>query len=206
MERLIYVMISAKIRKSIVGGWLKTSPEWKAVLVSRKEAQRYIAEQAVAVLSEEEKRYIEVFGIDRTRLQSQIHYSNVTQVAAVGGLRTKNVWMGYSFGSTMYQGREYLDSAMLRVEGDPIYVNPGKVPMLFALDRDALVKFKEDQPEVYLGVAERLIKWYDAMAEFNNKLKGLGMVITRDEMTLTLLKKYVKGLYDGREKEIETEV
>ena len=202
-ERLIYVMIDAKIRKSIVRGWVETSPEFKAVQETWEEAGRYIGEQAMAILTKEEKKYLEVFGLERAKVQGKISYHSVSAFAREAEIElSTQKW--YSFGGCMYKGRTFLDKDVLRAYGDVEYVNPGNVPLLVSLTQEDIKSFKEERPEIFYEVTSRLVAWFEALYKFNEKLKGIGMIMTRDDITLTHLKKYLKNLYDGRKQE-ETE-
>lgn len=202
-ERLIYVMIDAKTRKSIVRGWIETSPEFKAVQETWKEAGRYIAEQALASLTDKEKKYLEVFGLERTKTQGRISYHSVGAFAKEAGMSLA-IEKWFSFGSCIYNGRTFFDRHSLRKCDQVEYVDPGNVPLLFLINQDDIKRFKEEKPEIFLEVTTRLVAWFDALYKFNEKLKGIGMILTRDDITLTLLKKYLKNLYDGRKRE-ETE-
>ena len=72
------------------------------------------------------------------------------------------------------------------------------------LTQEDIKSFKEERPEIFYEVTSRLVAWFEALYKFNEKLKGIGMIMTRDDITLTHLKKYLKNLYDGRKQE-ETE-
>lgn len=196
-------MINSGRSKLIVKNWIKQSKEFNEARRLKAELEKMLEEECYNVLSEDEKRYIELRGIEYVKLQKSITSEDYsTRLSKIYGKSFMNFdrrnnlcgsWM-YVDGNckTIYEGfPEMSDITYIRV--------PTKTPFLFSPENCNEEEFKKEQqmyPEFFKKFNGTFKEYVKNLVALDKKVKELATVVFANNASLRIIKAEYEELYN----------
>lgn len=178
------------------------------MLECNREIKRVIEEKAWSVTNEDEKKYIEVFGWDRTRTQPGLCITgSIDRLGKFCDGRIPEV-KSYPFCISYLKSNDRI----ILINDDDLPVNlrtlrdvdiEKETPLLCDFGREDSVKeFIETYPETW----ETLVNLFEGLVRsaisIDKKIQAMGEVFCRQDTTMTYLKTYIPELWKyGKEEE-----
>lgn len=178
-----------RVQKEIIfSSVMKKIPEFSLVKSEKIELRKYFKEKAYDVLTEDEKKFIELAPHKVIKWQPEIYiggcgyYNDCIFDDGVPKLKSKGCSNSYSI-----SGFGYFWDGSLGIESNP----EDKIPFLAY----NLKELKKNHPKIYEGVKTRLISIINNRNSYVKILDILDHVLSAKDMTLTVLKKNYMELY-----------
>lgn len=196
-------MIKASDRIKIITEWILSSPEYNALSGLRDNIRQLIINQADSVLTDEEKKYINVYGWDKTKEQDSIDsdfFDYFNEKEKLKSIPYDSCCNNYGAATTIYDGSKL----PILKELDCITI-PSHTPYLFSIDRYSryskenrytLENMKKLYPEFYKALKSEVRMYVSTVDKLDKKIKALADVICDKKATMTILKGNYKELFD----------
>lgn len=179
-------MLTRGQKEIIFSSVMKKIPEFSLVKSEKIELRKYFKEKAYGVLTEDEKKFIELAPYEVIKWQSEIYiggyYGDCIFDADIPKLKNDGYSNNYSV-----SGFSYFWNGSLGIESK----NEDKIPFL----AKNLKELKENHPKIYEGVKTKLISIINNRNRYVKILDILDHVLSAKDMTLTILKKNYIELY-----------
>lgn len=201
-------MIGQKARESIVTGWIKSSKEYSRILALRDTIANYITGQAVLVLTDSEKRFLEIAPLgliqEQANFSYQFHWALKNVDEDFKGIPSDICHPWSDKYGEVYQTKTFcpLDLDYIEVTRPKDYqykVVPALTHSTYVSGNQAVAEslkiFIQDYPISWEGLKELFLEYYRTASRLNQKYSALLDIMFNDRMTLQILKEGYPELY-----------
>lgn len=197
-------MINSKHRKAIITNWILSSHEYKNIQLLKSELVKLIETSAFKILTKDEKKYIEIFGINATRKQRNIDWCIFNELSNKGELNLPQLSYGDYIEKSFYnrETRSYFDTYDERlVKGVGRYEITLKIkkgiPVLFN-SLEEFLKIKKRDKLLYDTLLCNIRSYLTEIQSLKIKFNQLCEVLCSSNIGLSDLKEYYVELYNLR--------
>lgn len=197
-------MINSKYRKAIITNWILSSREYRSIHSIKTELIELIESAAFEFLTDDEKEYIKLFGIENVRKQKDIDWHDFYMLS--GRVELNLPSLGYNdyvektfLNKETYGYLEAYDNSLIKgISRYEIDIEiKDNIPVLFNNPDDFLLIKKRNKP-LYNNLLDKIRSYLTQLQSLKIKFDQLCTVLCSKDIELADLKEYYVELYNLR--------
>ena len=197
-------MINSKYRKAIITNWILSSREYRSIHSIKTELTELIESAALEFLTDDEKEYIKLFGVENVRKQKDIDWHDFYMLSERVELNLPS--LGYNdyvertfLNKETYGYLEAYDNSLIKgISRYEIDIEiKDNIPVLFNNPDDFLLIKKRNKP-LYNNLLDKIRSYLTQLQSLKIKFDHLCTVLCSKDIELADLKEYYVELYNLR--------
>lgn len=197
-------MINSKYRKAIITNWILSSREYINIRSLNVELVKLIETSAFEILTKDEKKYIEFFGLNNARKQKDVDWHLFFELSSNGEFNLPQLSYSDYIESSFYNKKtcsyfDTYDEQLVKGIGryDICLKIKDNVPVLFN-NLEEFLKIKKRDELLYDTLLCKIRNYLMEIQSLKLKFIQLCEVLCSDDIDLTDLKEYYVELYNMR--------